>query len=131
MFDTLLRDVKHITSNTPADKLNTNPIWSKDGKLIAYTQEDAKGTDSNIFVADVKTAKSVLATPHKGEKLYVANDFSSDGKTLLITSNAANDFENAALLDIGTKKIKWLTEEKWEIHGGNFSPDGKIRHFSR
>ncbi len=76
VFDTLLRDVKHITSNTPADKLNTNPIWSKDGKLIAYMQEDAKGTDSNIFVADVKTAKSVLVTPHKGEKLYVANDFS-------------------------------------------------------
>jgi dipeptidyl aminopeptidase/acylaminoacyl peptidase len=125
VFDTLLRDVKHITSNTPADKLNTNPIWSKDGKLIAYTQEDAKGTDSNIFMADVKTAKSVLGTPHQGEKLYVANDFSSDGKTLLITSNAANDFENAALLDIGTKKIKWLTEEKWEIHGGNFSPDGE------
>ena len=92
VFDTLLRDVKHITSNTPADKLNTNPIWSKDGKLIAYTQEDAKGTDSNIFVADVKTAKSILVTPHEGEKLYVANDFSSDGKALLITSNAANGF---------------------------------------
>jgi dipeptidyl aminopeptidase/acylaminoacyl peptidase len=129
VFDTLLRDVKHITSNTPADKLNTNPIWSKDGKLIAYTQEDAKGTDSNIFVADVKTGKSVLATPHQGEKLYVANDFSHDGKALLITSNAANEFENAALLDIGTKKIKWLTEEKLEIHGGNFSPDGKFVTF--
>jgi dipeptidyl aminopeptidase/acylaminoacyl peptidase len=21
--------------------------------------------------------------------------------------------------------VRWLTEEKWEIHGGNFSPDGK------
>src|SRR3954451_13523876 len=50
IFDTLLRDVKHITSNTPVNKLNTNPIWSKDAILIAYTQEDAKGTDSTIFV---------------------------------------------------------------------------------
>jgi dipeptidyl aminopeptidase/acylaminoacyl peptidase len=125
VFDTLLRDVKHITSNTSADKLNTNPIWSKDGKLIAYTQEDAKGTASNIFVADVKTAKSTLLTLHTGEKLYAANDFSPDGKTLLITSNAANEFQNAALLDIDTKKIKWLTEEKWEVQGGNFSLDGR------
>jgi dipeptidyl aminopeptidase/acylaminoacyl peptidase len=125
VFDTLLRDVKHVTSNTPADKLNTNSIWSKDGRFIAYTQEDAKGTDSNIFVADVKTSTSTLATPHDGEKLFAANDFSPDGKTLLITSNAANRFQNAALLDLTTKKIKWLTDEKWEIHGGNFSPEGK------
>jgi dipeptidyl aminopeptidase/acylaminoacyl peptidase len=124
VFDTLLRDVKHITLNTPADKLNTNPVWSKDGTLIAYTQEDAKGTDSNIFVADVKTSKSTLATPHDGEKLFAANDFSANGKRLLITSNAANEFQNAALLDLGNKKIQWLTHEKWEIYGGNFSPDG-------
>ena len=23
------------------------------------------------------------------------------------------------------KKISWLTQDKWQIHGGNFSPDGK------
>src|SRR6266403_877362 len=49
VFDTVLRDVKHITTNTPPEKLNTNPIWSKDGKFIVYTQEEAKGTNSNIF----------------------------------------------------------------------------------
>jgi dipeptidyl aminopeptidase/acylaminoacyl peptidase len=125
VFDTVLRDVKHITSNTPVNKLNTNPIWSKDGSLIAYTQEDAKGTDSNIFVADLKTSKSTLATPHDGEKLFAANDLSPDGKSLLITSDAANEFQNVGLLDLATKKINWVTEEKWEINGGNVSPDGR------
>ena len=125
VFDTVLRDVKHITANTPADKLNANPVWSKDGKFIAYTQEDAKGTDSNIFVAEVKTGKSTEVTPHDGEKLFAANDFSPDGKTLLITSNAGNEFHNLALLNLDSKRIQWLTREKWEIQGGNFSPDGK------
>ena len=129
VFDTVLRDVKHITANTPADNLNTSPIWSKDAKFIAYTREEAKGTNSNIFVADVATGNATLVAPHVGEKLYAANDFSPDGKALLITSNAANEHQNAALLDIATKKIKWLTEEKWEIHGGNFSPDGKLVTF--
>jgi len=125
VFDTVLRDAKHLTANTPADKLNTNPIWSKDGKFIAYTQEEAKGTNSNIFVADVATGIATLVTPHAGEKLYAANDFSPDGKMLLITANAVNGYQNAALLYITAKKIIWLTREKWEVHGGNFSPDGK------
>ena len=54
----LMRDVKHLTTETPQDKGNSNPIWSKDGKYIVYTQEQAKGTDSNIFIADVATAKA-------------------------------------------------------------------------
>lgn len=125
VFDTLMRDTKHITSNTAADKLNTNPIWSKDGKFIVYTQEEAKGTNSNIFIADVKSGESTLLTPHEGERLYAANDISPDGNQVLITSNAANDFQNVALVDKATKKIRWLTDDKWEVSAGNFSPDGK------
>ncbi len=129
VFDTILRDVKHVTTNTPADKMNVNPIWSKDGKYIAYTQEEAKGTNSNIFVAEVASGTSTLLTPHDGEKLYAANDFAPNGNSLLITSNAANGHQNAGILDLATKKIKWITEEKWEIHGGHFSPDGKTITF--
>jgi dipeptidyl aminopeptidase/acylaminoacyl peptidase len=129
VFDTVLRDVKHVTTNTPADRMNVNPIWSKDGKLIVYTQEEAKGTNSNIFIADVKSGTSTLVTPHDGEKLYFASDISPNGKTLLISSNAGNGYQNVALLDLATKKLKWITEDKWEIQGGNFSPDGSTVTF--
>jgi len=125
VYDMVMRDVKHITTGTPADKLNDNPIWSHDGKWIAYTQEQAKGTDSNIFVAEVATGQSSLLTPHEGEQIYRANDFSPDGKHLLLTSNAANGYDNVGLLDIATKRISWLTKDKWEIAGGQFSPDGE------
>jgi dipeptidyl aminopeptidase/acylaminoacyl peptidase len=139
VFDTLIREVKHVTTKTPADKLNTNPIWSKHGDYLFYTQQHAKGTDSNIFVADLKSGKSSLLTPHEGEKLYTANDVSSrsipDGGVLLITSNAGNGYDNAGLLYYSSKgatvtgvlrpgKIEWLTQEKWEVSGGHFSPDG-------
>ena len=141
VFDTVLRDVKHVTSGSPPDKLNANPIWSKDGKFIIYTQEEAKGTNSNIFIVDVKTGKSTLLTPHQGERLYSANDLSralipaKDEEILLVTSDARNGYQNVGLLDFSTKgadhgvftsgKINWLTEEKWEIQGGHFSPDGR------
>ena len=67
----------------------------------------------------------------KASSLFTANDFRPDGKPLLITSNAGNGYENVGLLDIATKKIDWLTQDKWEISGGNFSPDGKIGDLDR
>ncbi len=125
VFDTLMRDTRHLTTGTAKDKMNVNPIWSADNKWIAYTQLQAKGTDSNIFVAEVATGKGTLLTPHQGEQLYTANEFSPDGKRLLITSNAGNGYQNVGVLDIATKQINWLTQDRWEIEAGNFSPDGR------
>src|SRR5712691_5892022 len=125
VYDTLMRETRHLTTGTAKNKMNVSQIWSRDGKWIVYTQQQAKGTDSNIFVAEVASGKSTLLTPHQGEQLYSANDFSPDGKQLLITANAANGYDNVALLDIASKKITWLTQDKWEISGGNFSPSGK------
>ncbi len=125
VYDTVLRDLKHLTAGTAKDRMNVDPVWSADGKFIFYTQEQSKGTDSNIFVVDVASAESTLLTPHPGEKTYSATGISPDGKQLLITSNAGNGYDNAALLEVATKKIHWLTEDKWQIQGESFSPDGK------
>jgi len=126
VYDTVLRDVKHLTTGTAKDRMNVDPIWSGDGKLIFYTQEQSKGTDSNIFVVEVASAQSTLLTPHEGEKMYAADDASPDGNHLLITSNAGNGYDNVGLLEIADKKIHWLTQDKWEIQGASFSPDGKF-----
>jgi dipeptidyl aminopeptidase/acylaminoacyl peptidase len=144
VYDMVMREVKHLTTNTPQDKHNANPIWSKNGQYIVYTQEQAKGTDSNIFIADVGTVKSTVLTPHEGEQLYFANDMSRpfpDGGQILITSNAANGYDNIGILEYSDKgesvtgnfipgRIKWLTKDKWEIRGHEFSPDSKHITFS-
>ena len=119
------KKVSHLTSNTPKELGNFGPIWSRDGKSIVYTQQNATGKDSNIFIATVAGGKAINLTPHEGEHNFSANHISPDGKTILITSNAHNGYDNVGLLDIATKQITWLTNEKWEMSAGNFSPDGK------
>jgi dipeptidyl aminopeptidase/acylaminoacyl peptidase len=126
VYDTLMRDVKHLTTGTAKDRMNVAPIWSADGKFIVYTQEQAKGTDSNVFLVEVASAQSTLLTPHDGERTYSANDVSPDGKDVLITSNAGDGYDNVGVLDIASKKVRWLTNDKWEISGESFSPDGKF-----
>jgi dipeptidyl aminopeptidase/acylaminoacyl peptidase len=125
VYDTAMREVKHVTKGTASDRMNVGPIWSADEKSIFYTQEQAKGTDSNIFVVEVASAESTLLTPHEGENLYEADDVSPDGAHLLITSNAGNGYDNVGLLEVATQNIQWLTNDKWEIAGSSFAPDGK------
>ena len=124
-IEILTKKVTHLTSNTPAQFSNANPIWSKDGKWIVFTQQNSAGKDANIFIVSAGGGKPANLTPHEGEHNFLATDVSPDGKTVLITSNAANGYENAGLLDVATKKITWLTSDKWETSSGKFSPDGK------
>src|SRR3984885_13556652 len=126
VYDTLMRDVKHLTTGTAKDRMNVAPIWSADGRFIVYTQEQSKGTDSNIYRVDVASAENVLLTPHEGEHTHEANDLSPDGKSVLITSDAGDGYDNAGLLDIASQRIRWLTSDRWETSGRNFSPDGKL-----
>src|SRR6184192_958397 len=72
VYDVLLRQVKHLTTGTAKDRMNVAPIWSKNGKFIVYTQDQSKGTDSNVFMVDIASEQSTLLTPHDGEKLYSA-----------------------------------------------------------
>ena len=126
IYDTVMREVKHLTTGTAKDRMNVDPIWSKDGKFVVYTQYQAKGTDSNVFIADAGSAQSTRLTPHEGEQLFSANDVSPDGRQVLVTSNAANGYLNAGLLDVGAKKVRWLTKDKWEVSGGAYSRDGRL-----
>ncbi len=124
IVDVASRRTTHVTRNSPARLGNVSPLWSPDGKLLAYTQEDASGKDSNVFLYDLGTKAGANLTAHEGEQTYFAAAFSPDGRTLLITSNAANGYDNVAMIDLASKKITWVTADKWEIHAGGFSPDG-------
>jgi dipeptidyl aminopeptidase/acylaminoacyl peptidase len=124
VMEVATRRVTHLTANTPADWSNVHPMWSRDGKWIGFTRLRADLKDANVFIANATTGHSTILTPHEGERNFFATDISPDGKTLLLTSNAGNGYSNAATLDIATKKITWLTHDKWETYSGKFSPDG-------
>ena len=125
VIEVLTKKVTHITSNTPQNLSNLGAIWSKDGQWVVFSQADAAGKNSNIFIANASTGKATNLTRHEGEETFSASDISPDGKTVLITSNAENAHDNAGLLDVATKKITWLTNERWQVTSGSFSPNGK------
>jgi Tol biopolymer transport system component len=104
LLDVTTKRVRHLSADTPREKNNIGPIWSKDGNSIVFTQQHANGKDSNIFLAELAAEKRTLLTPHEGEHNYIATDLSADGKWVLLTSNAGNGYDNVGLR--GGKRVK-------------------------
>ena len=96
--------------------------WSPDGKFI-YATRTIGIDDSEIFRVDVATGKSEELLKHSGRQLLSIADVSRDGRMLLITSNARGGYDNVALLDLATRKLRWLTHTEWSADGVAFTPD--------
>ena len=79
--------------------------------------------DAEIFRVDVATGKSEKLLEHTGRQLLSIADVSRDGRMLLITSNAKGGYDNVALLDLATRKLRWLTHTQWSADGVAFTPD--------
>jgi len=72
----------------------------------------------------VASGKAEELTPHNGDVLYFGTAVSPDGESVLLFSNQKGGYSNVAIVDVASKKLKWLTDVQWEAEAGNFSPDG-------
>ncbi len=119
------RSTRVLTHESSADQGWSAAAWSHDSRFLFATRADVGYNNADIYRINVATGETENLTPHKGNVRYQVSDVSADGRTLLIGSNEKGGFENVAFLDIGTKKVAWVTNLQWEAVPGNFSPDGR------
>jgi dipeptidyl aminopeptidase/acylaminoacyl peptidase len=125
VMDWPARTVRNLTHEQTKDREWFSAVWSRDGKTIYGNRSNVAGTDSDVYGVDVATGKMENLTPHEGEVNYSVSDVSPDGRTLLISSNEKGGYQNVALLEIAGRQRTWVTDVKWEVFPGEFSPDGK------
>lgn len=99
-------------------------VWSRDGRYIFALRSNAAGTDSSIYRIEFAGGKTEELTPHSGPVSYSVSSISPDGSTALVSSNEKGGFDNIALLDVGSRKLTWVTDLQWEARPGEFSPRG-------
>jgi len=99
--------------------------WSSDDRTIYANRVNPPFIDADTYSIDVATGKLENLTSHQGTIRYLASSLSPDGGTLLLRSDAKGGYMNIALLDLGSRKITWATDLRWEAYAGSFSPDGK------
>ncbi len=117
-----------------SDDRQAEPMWSPDGKWIAYSQDKGGNELWDIYVIprDGGTPRNLTATPDIREQHPI---WSRDGKTLACQykPQAAPSYD-LCVLDVASGKIRKLTNEKdgqmsWDPVG--WSPDNRTLFANR
>lgn len=120
---------RETTQVSPAGRSrNEYPLWAHDGQNLAFTSTARNGKDSDIWIRPLGgDARIVLS---EGGTWY-ANDFSSDGKKLLVSRYVSINESYPGELDLGTGKLEMFPVEGSKAAFGQFryAPDGDAAYF--
>lgn len=103
------------------------PVWSHQGKWIAYRSSERNGKDRDIFVmqpSDPTTARRIGDTTGSWD----VEDWSPDGSSLLALEHASNTVSTIWRINVATGEKKPLTPIDGEPVGwsnARFSADGR------
>ncbi len=114
------------TRLTDGKSRNVSPVWSEDGKRLAWGSTARNGRDFDIWISDGAAAESAaLAVEGKGQWLPMS--FSRDGNALIIQEDISITRSRLHLADLGKKTVTVLTPGEAEIayREAVLSPDGK------
>lgn len=130
---------------TRGEKSVSNPAWSPDGKLLAFTMDAGEEKDAKPQVWFMYTDGGEPWQVTKDKSGVRAFEFSPDGKTLLLTATAApgddeekrskqkddavvvdHDFKMAQLWtwNIATSEEKQISKGDFTVSDARWSPDG-------
>ncbi|QNP42115.1 S9 family peptidase [Lysobacter terrestris] len=126
-FDLKTRNVSLLTDGKRTQ--NGGALFSRDGARMAYSSTARNGTDTDIWVRDVATgtAKPLLTTGGS----WSAQDFSPDGKRLLVTKYVSASESYPGVVDVDTGKLELFPVDggKAAFGGFAFAPDGRAVYF--
>ncbi len=97
--------------------------WSPDDKTLLATN-GISINESSLWLVDVATGKKTQITP-EGKVSWDAIGFSADGKGIYVTTDRDGEFHRIAHMDLATKQLKYLTDDKFEVEGARLSYDRK------
>jgi dipeptidyl aminopeptidase/acylaminoacyl peptidase len=131
-----LRDLGTGTTRLLSDgkSLNGEPVWSNDGRRIAFHSNARNGVSYDIYVADVGSPAAPRLVLGGGDQAYYVADWSMDDQKLLVIRY--HSIADAVLLvaDVATGQLVQLEptpdlKVPTAIAGARFSRDGRGVYF--
>ena len=113
-----------VTSNV---EMQDNPIWSPDGKYIAYSSNRTGNWD--IFIVPVDGGATQQLTWYSGAD--IPSDWSPDGKYILERTSREKPYNGLYEIDVRTGRTKELMLDMMSVGSPHYSPDGRTVLYTR
>jgi len=116
---------------TDGKSRNESPLWSRDGKLLAWVSNARNGRDFDLYVADpAKPGSERRVAELKGA--WNPLDWSPDGKRILLDEGISANEDYLHQVDVATGEVKAITPrpsktgaETVAYQGGRWAADGQ------
>ena len=126
VMDLATRQIRQLTQETAADR-NWDAIgWLPDGRSLIANRAKVDSSEASIWRIDVASGATSPISVEKAQVYIAATSVSADGRLLAVSSNEATGQMRAGILDLTTRKYRWLEPTPWEQYSGQFSPNGKL-----
>lgn len=109
---------------------NTDAVFSRDGKWVAWSSVPANSARYRIMVADASDPKSARAVLEE-DGSWSSADFSFDNKTLAVTRDVSVSEQQIWLVDLTIGRKEQIKPSPVKIFRGSpkFSPDGQALYY--
>lgn len=126
-YDLASRDVTMLTDGQRSQ--NTTPLWSHDGRQLAWASTARNGTDYDLWVRDMATGEARIVLKEGG--LWTPMDFSPDGKRLLVLRYVSINESYPGELDLATGKLELFPVDggKAAFNAFRYAPDGRSVYY--
>lgn len=118
-------DTREAKMLTDGKSRNQSPLWSHDGKQLAYSSTARNGRDTDVWVLDLASGKSRPVITDGGT--WFATDFSPNGKQLLAIRYVSINESHPAVVDLESGKLRRLDDADHKASFGafKFAKEGK------
>jgi dipeptidyl aminopeptidase/acylaminoacyl peptidase len=126
-YDLDNRQVRLLTNGQRSR--NQGPLWSDDGRQLAWGSTERNGTDTDLWVADMATGERRMVLGEGGT--WGATDFSPDGRKLLVMRFVSINESYPGELDLATGELTMFPIDGGKAAFGDFlfAPDGLGAYF--
>lgn len=120
-----LLDGSRGTASRFTDSSGTHPLWSPDGRRIAFTSGSTSQANSRVMVklaTGVTEAELVL----EGPTYKQLTDWSMDGRTLVFEEQSRETGWNIGVVSVdGDRTPRVVIQSRFQERMGSLSPDGR------
>lgn len=112
---------------TNSVEMDDYPVWSPDGKYIAFASNRTGNND--IFIAPVNGGETRRLTWFSGSD--IPKDWSADGKTILLAGGREGADPGIMSIDVNTGAFKVIFRDWASVSNPRYSADGKSIIYQR